>query len=427
MAENIPQADREILRNLAKRIAEIAALPVHAEKAALWSKLNQLQSVRPMVWISFQSALSIHKEVCWNELNVDNELTLQCTDEWCRVREDDMRKLIYQWTHMPGDMVVDDFLSCPLVIRSTGIGIEEDVDVVRTDQTSDIVSRHFKRQIHGPEDVEKIKTPRVVYDQAATETDYQKMCELFEDILPVKKVGLKETWFAPWDELVMLWGVEQAMMDMATRPEMVHQIISRLVDVRLAELDQWEELNLLALNSNNTRIGSGAYGYTEELPGEGFDIERVRTQDMWGNATAQIFSEISPQMHWEFALKHEMRWLGRWGLTYYGCCEPLDGKMDLLRRIPNLRKVSMSPWIDIERAVSEVGGDYVFSYKPNPGILAGDRWHPDRARAEIRAVLERARGCHVEIVMKDISTVRYRPQRLWQWQKMAMELAEELA
>jgi len=26
--------------------------------------------------------------------------------------------------------------------------------------------------------------------------------------------------------------------------------------------------------------------------------------------------------------------------------------------------------------------------------------------------------------MKDISTVRYHPQRLWAWEKMAMELAE---
>ena len=29
--------------------------------------------------------------------------------------------------------------------------------------------------------------------------------------------------------------------------------------------------------------------------------------------------------------------------------------------------------------------------------------------------------------MKDISTVRYHPQRLWEWEKIAMEVAEESA
>ena len=29
--------------------------------------------------------------------------------------------------------------------------------------------------------------------------------------------------------------------------------------------------------------------------------------------------------------------------------------------------------------------------------------------------------------MKDISTVRYQPQRLWEWATIAMEVAEEFA
>ena len=109
-----------------------------------------------------------------------------------------------------------------------------------------------------------------------------------------------------------------------------------------------EELNLLSLNDDNIRTLSGGYGYTDKLPGEDFDPEHVRTRNLWG-------------------------------LTYYGCCEPLDGRMDLIRQIPNLRKVSISPWINVDRAVREVGSDYVFSYKPNPVILAEDKWQPERA------------------------------------------------
>jgi hypothetical protein len=322
---------------------------------------------------------------------------------------------------------VDDYLSSPLAVHSTGLGIAEDVDIVRTDETSSVVSRRFHRQIVEPEDIYKIERPRVTHDQEASEENYRRMGDVFGDLMPVRKVGIKGTWFAPWDELIRWWGLEEAMLDMVERPQMVNQAISHLVDACLCELEQWEALNLLALNNDNTRVGSGGYGYTNELPGEGFAPDRVRPQDMWGCATAQIFAIVSPEMHWEFALRHEMRWLERWGLTYYGCCEPLDVKLGILRRIPNLRKVSMSPWVDVARAAAEIGTAYVFSLKPNPAILAEDDWRPGLARQQLRTSLERARGCRVEVIMKDISTVRYQPQRLWEWAAMAMELAEAFA
>lgn len=127
-------------------------------------------------------------------------------------------------------------------------------------------------------------------------------------------------------------------------------------------------------------------------------------------------------------MKHDLRWLARWGLTYYGCCEPLDTKIDLLRRIPNLRKISVSPWCNTARAVDKIGGDFVASRKPNPAVFAEDGWNPDRARADLTQFLEQASGrCHVELIMKDISTVRRRPERLWQWATIAMEVAEEFA
>ena len=149
---------------------------------------------------------------------------------------------------------------------------------------------------------------------------------------------------------------------------------------------------------------------------------------MWGCSNAQIFSEVSPEMHWEFALKHDLRWLARWGLIYYGCCEPLDRKIDILRRIPNLRKISVSPWCKTERVVEQIGARLRHEPQAEPGDLGRRRWHPERARQDLGDFLEKARGrCHVELIMKDISTVRYQPQRLWEWAAIAMEIAEKYA
>ncbi|NLF08634.1 MAG: hypothetical protein GX594_11755 [Pirellulaceae bacterium] len=188
-----------------------------------------------------------------------------------------------------------------------------DVDVVRTDARSDIVSRHFNIQIRDFADLEKIKMPAVTHNRAATEFRYEAMCRVYEGIMPVRKLGQTHIWFTPWDYLIRWWGIQEAMID-------------------------------------------------------------------------------------------------------------------LLRRIPNLRKISVSPWCDAGRAIDRIGGDYVVSRKPSPAVLAEDRWNPDRARRDIRDFLEKARGrCHVELIMKDISTVRYEPQRLWQWAAIASEEAERFA
>ena len=74
----LPPKDRDVLRALVEQVAEIAALPVQAEKAELWGKLNRLEPTRPLVWIN---------EVCWNEMNVDDELSPQCVDPWARGQE----------------------------------------------------------------------------------------------------------------------------------------------------------------------------------------------------------------------------------------------------------------------------------------------------------------------------------------------------
>ena len=122
-------------------------------------------------------------------------------------------------------------------------------------------------------------------------------------------------------------------------------------------------------------MGSGGLGYTNELPQADFDPHHVRTIDQWGYATAQIFSEVSPKMHEEFALRYEIRWMKQFGLNYYGCCDALHNKIDIIRSIPNLRKISMSPWANVEKMVEEVNGDYVISHKPNPAVFATDNWN----------------------------------------------------
>jgi hypothetical protein len=406
--------EKDILRRLGSEIATISSLPIHREKAMQWQKMNDLHQERPMVWVN---------EIPWHEMNVNDELTLLTKHPWARDLEQNLRRTIYQWKHLPCDMVVNDYLESPIVYHTTDFGILEDVDRAFTDDKNEIYSRHFNVQIKEPEDIEKIKLPKITYLEKATQYSLDAMNDLFSGIIPVKKVGQTHIWYTPWDFLIRWWGIEEAMIDLYMRPEMVHAAYERMVDAWMHELDQFEAQNLLSLDCNNTRIGSGGYGYTSHLPGLDFKPDHVRPINMWGCSNAQIFSSVSPEMHWEFALEHDLRWLKRFGLIYYGCCEPLDIKAEILSRIPNLRKVSISPWVNTERAIEGFGNKYVLSRKPSPAIFID--WDAAEARKQLNDFKEAAKGCNMEFIMKDISTVKYQPQRLWEWADIAMRLVYE--
>jgi len=411
----VSRRDREVLRRLAGEQAEIAALDVQARTVAEWKRLNDLRPGRALVWIN---------EIPWHEMDVDGELTLQCEDPFLRTHEQVLREIRYQWRHMPADMVVEPVHYLPLEVYDSGYGVDEDVEIVRTDERNSVVSRRFHPQITDYPDLEKIQVPEVRHDAAATAANRERLDALFGDLLPVVPRGAPGFWFSPWDFLIRLWGVEQAMFDLVLRPDLVHAAMNRLVTAMLCRLDQYEDQGLLASNNANVRVGSGGLGYTDDLP-PADPTAPAKTGDLWGCATAQIFAAVSPAMHEEFALQYERRWLDRFGLNYYGCCEPLHTKMGILREIPNLRKVSVSPKCDKVRIAAELRGRYVASLKPNPAIVAMTSWAPELAREELRRELRELDGCAIEIILKDISTVCHEPHRLWEWAQLAQEVAAE--
>ncbi|MHC4353837.1 MAG: hypothetical protein ACYS0H_14095, partial [Planctomycetota bacterium] len=407
--------EKDTLRRLAEKKAEIAALPIHARKREMWTKMNRLEVTKPMLWMN---------ERPWHELGIYKQC--ECKNKFAYFIEQKLRKEIYQWQHMPLDNVVENRVECPMAVSDTGFGIEE-VSEERHVNDGTIYSHGFIPQIEEPADIEKIKDPVVRHDIEQTEARFHALNDAIGDIIPVRKRGVPHLWFAPWDELIRWWGVQQALMDLALRPQMVRDIMDRLVEAYLCRLDQYIDLNVLSMNNDNHRVGSGAYGYSDELPAKDFDGEHVRPIDLWGNGAAQIFSEVSPEMHAEFALQYEIRWMKRFGLNYYGCCEPLHNKLDLLKDVPNLRKISISPWADLEKAVEHMRGKYVISYKPNPAIFAERQWDPAKARANLQEALEKMEGCCIEIIAKDLSTVQDEPNRLWEWSSMASDVTADFA
>lgn len=408
--------EKNLLRELAKVKAEFASEAVNMERQQLWTDMNDLKTEKPAIYIN---------EVPWHEMNVNDELTLVCEDPFHKQVEWELKKEIYAYKHFPGDQIVSNYVESPIVINDSGFGIQEESDIVRLDDETTAPSRHFHIQIKGMDDIEKIIDPVISIDEIATAKNFERRQELFDGILGVRKIAEKGMWFTPWDYLIRYTGVQEAMMDLILQPEYVDKLVERYVDASMSRMEQFKALGLWASNNNNTRVGSGGYGYTSELDEDIKHPLNAPTKQIWGCGNAQIFSDVSPQMHWDFSLKHELRWLENFGMNYYGCCEPLSGKFDILDKIPNLRKVSTSPWSDIAKSAERSKGKYVLSIKPNPAVFITDTLDEAFIKKDLKERFDQAKGCSFELVMKDISSVKYQPQRLWRWAEIAKETIEE--
>mgnify|MGYP005836655177 CR=1 FL=1 len=405
--------DRDIIRRLAAETAEIAALPVQEEKRRLWRQLNGLRPERPMVAID---------QVCWNEMNVNDELTLVCEDAECRTYERWLRQQLYQWRHFPVDMVVEPFVRVPKAIGNTGFGITVKEQVAVTDPTSAVVGHAFENQFVTDADLDKIRTPIVTHDAAETARRLDVAHELFAGTLEIFEQGC-DPYLSVWDPISTWMSVEDALYAIVDRPEYMLELGRRMVNGYLSMLDQLEEQGLLCHHQSLIHC-TGAY--TDELPAPGFDPARPRTKDIWMFGLAQMLSTVSPAMFEKFEIDLCMPIFERFGLVYYGCCDPLDKKIAQVRKIPNVRKISMSPWVDEELGASEIGRDYVYSRKPNPAFLAWPSFDEKAAREHIVATVQTCarHGCPLELIFKDISTVAYEPQRLWRWAEITMEVVE---
>lgn len=404
----ISREDRSILRRLACQVADLAARSIEDEKRQLWYEHNALKPTRPLIFCD--------PEYGWNEIITQDQI--ECRGELARHWETALRKEIFWGAEMCDDRVIEPQFIISHVFDESDWGMHETI-IGGADGGSYI----WESPLLSYADLNKLRFPTITVDYAATERLMQLADDTLGDILPTR---LKTTWW--WTmgmtrTLVNLRGLGQIMFDMYDHPDELHRLMAFLRDGHLAKLDHLEENNLLSLNNDGAYVGSGGFGWTNELPGPDFD-GRVRTRDMWGFTESQETVGVSPEMFAEFIFPYQLPIQERFGLNYYGCCEPLDARWQIIKEIPNLRRVSVSPWADIAGMAENLEDQYIFSMKPNPAELAMTSFDEDRIRTGLRQVLQKTRQCRVEVIMKDNHTIGGDPQRVVRWVQIAREEAE---
>ena len=408
MDRSINPSDREILRKLAARVTEIAALPQMEARRRTWVEHNSLRSPRPM--------MLVFPEGSWDELLPAS--TLSCAGEFARSVEWQLRARIYTYVHFQDDTVVEAEWTEGPALSDTGWGVTAERHAAPAERGA----WSFQPVVRSEADLRKLHFPELVYDPAETSRREEQMSDLFAGLLTVLPFKVRHISYHLLSQYSSWCGLQEMLTDFADRPDFVHRVLSFLEEGHRGVLDQLIAANLLGLNNNATYHSPGGNGYTDQLPAPGSDPARVRPRDMWASAESQELALVSPRMHDTFALQYEKRLLAPFGLNGYGCCEDLGRKLEVVFAIPNLRRVSISPFADVDRCAPQMRDRAIFSWKPHPAHLVGS-FDPAALRAYIRHTLDmcRAHGCFLEMILKDTHTCENHPERFDIWTQIARE------
>lgn len=331
-----------------------------------------------------------------------------------------MRKKLFQKKYFPADMILEPYIPLYKVVHDTGIGVEVAEEQIFARAKEAIHSHRYHDQLATDEDLEKIKLPVITYDKEQTMANYTRLAEAIGDIVPVKLTGC-ECYSAPWDKIARLRGVDTLLMDLIDRPEHTHKIVRKIYECEESRLSQLEALDLFEVGQYSLHCTSAA---CSDLLTD-YDGTKTLRKHVWGRGMAQIFSSVGKAMHEEFDIEYMKKLMSPFGHVYYGCCEPLDKKIDIVEKIPNLRKISITPWADVDVAAEAIGKKYVLANKPNPAAVSM-KTDEEAVKKEIGRTLSAVKrnGCSCDIVLKDISSAGGDINNLILWEKTVMEMVE---
>lgn len=260
MLESISTQDTARLRELGKRVAELAADPQQNQNRQIWRAVNDGAMIRPAV---------LARDYPVYLLEYGDELTVKCEDPFLRTVEAELLLKIYEWNHLRCHRVIENFVYCQADIADTGFGIEVSspgADDITTVASAEISSaRHFDRIISCEDDLAMIKDPVVTHNEKSTQRRLEVMREIFDGVIQVRLHGADYFQYVPWDDLLSWMGIEEGMYDFVLEPDFMHKAIKRFTDAWICCVKQYEELGLLTSNNLNHVIGAGGYGYTSLL------------------------------------------------------------------------------------------------------------------------------------------------------------------
>jgi hypothetical protein len=403
MGHDLPKEEREYLRELARKQARYAALPVMERRKRMWYDLNDGRAgaggsdARPPVVI----------ETWTFDRDFMPAGVLRCKSETGAGIEWELLRNVRNHELVNDDKVIPATFDIGWWVHIDEMGVRIDTDTVPDSQGVNTGYRYH----HPIKDLEKdfhmLKPATCSVDREGTCGWKAFLEELLGDILPVRVRSGIHGGTMLTNKVIQLMGMEAYFTAMTEDPDSVHRFMAYLRDNALKVMRWTEAEGLLVPNNENEQSFGSSYNWTTKLPLSDWKGGPARLKDMWGCSNSQETVGVSPKMFHEFCFPYYRDVVEPMGLLYYGCCEPTHPYWEDLRKLPHLKKISISKWCD-QKFMGEAlkGTGIVFSRKPDPNMLATHKKLDEvRWAAHIRESLEAAPGIAKEFIIRDVYTV----------------------
>ncbi|MGN0802370.1 MAG: hypothetical protein ACI4MF_07245 [Candidatus Faecivicinus sp.] len=404
----ISSKDRETLRELAKRQAELAASPRNQQLMREWIAFGSNDAPkRPMIRIEIDT---FQHEIL--------PALMRCEGAQARKIEARMLKPIANFTLFEDDTLVPAYYAVGDRLRFVPFGLP-----AKREETGGL-GHHFIPYLHDLEEDEHLLGPSAFsVDDAGAAQELAEMEELFGDILPVRRLS-DALISCPTQDIVHIMNMDDMYVAMIDDEERFHAMMRRLTDDYIAYFEMLESGKHLRSAARMQHLCQGTYCFTDELPD---DAPGAPLKDLWLYMDSQETSGVSPAMFAELIFPYYRELMDRFGLVSYGCCEATHGIWDnCLSKVPNLRKVSISPWCDEEFMGERLQGTRVtYLRKPPATILGMDApLDEDAARQCFRKTARAAKNCKLEIAQRDVYQVHHDPEKVRRYVQIAREEIE---
>jgi hypothetical protein len=416
--------DRETIRELATKWMELASQPVMNERKRLWKAVHDLKSERPVILVETSPIEGFV-----------SESELRCEDPFLRAVEKNMLDNVRHAEEVGDDIVFEPYYRIGWQLDTSDFGVPVEMKPATTAQGDQSLGYSFNFPIKKPEDIKKLKKRTFAVDREETMKSKEMLEDIMGDTLPVKvanydpfagELGNNEWtgmfFFGLTWQVYRFIGNDGLLYWLYDAPETIHRLMEFMYDDRVALFEFLEREGLIEVNTDSQMAGPRSYGYVSDLPLPDYEGE-VTLKNLWGWAESQEATIISPKMYKEFVLPYLAELSSRFGLVYYGCCEPVDDRLELIMdAIPNLRSVSVSGWADFEKVGELLGRKYVYSRKPTPAFISGADPDWDLAEDDMKKTYTATRDCNVEILVRDLYTIDGDRPRLRKWVDMTKSI-----
>lgn len=400
----------KVVRDLAKQYVELCQKPDQSRRRRLWRELNSLRSRQPAIYV---------RACAWSEMPQSQCL---CQDPLLRGHENFFRHAIFQDT-FDDDYIFELWVTVPAVHVLPPQGLWG-VPITWHGRGGGNAGK-CESPIQDPDDLRKLIVPRHAIDEVATRRKFARVQETMGDIITVAldRGPAWRTWNADLSsDLAQLRGLEQVMWDMIDRPQWLHQLLAFMRDGVLKAQSEAEQAGDFRLCNHQNQ----AMPYALELNDPSAHPQPVARKELWCFCASQELTLVGPAMWDEFMLRYQLPIMKEYGLVAYGCCENLTQKIPLLRQIPNLRRIAVSPFGDVKKCAEQIGRQYVISYRPSPADMVSYGFDENRIREMLHRDMDCLRGCCFDITLKDVQTVQQDPTRIRRWVQVTRQVIADM-